>query len=450
MPAAPSRLRLRGAVGWAGLVAAVAGYLPMLLENAGWATGWFVVALLGAGVWYLTSGGWRLPWWWHAIAFAPAVSALIPAIVGWEAVGASRFSRYAYAAVLALAGAAWARDAVRRTAVGVAVSTLLVVEFLWAWFPWWGSGDPTTLMIGTFYWHNQFGVFMAAGVAATALIAVLRTGAPAMWAAAAGAFATTGALSSGSRAAIALTVAALIVALVLGVRRRRWVGAARWAVLVVGAVIVAALMRSPFAFAASGGWSVPTENVTQRGSLDSSWVARLDHWRVAVEMGADSFWSGAGLMRYGVDGVCYARTTFTSNPHSEVLLAWAESGVFAALALATAIIALAVVVVRRVIGDGLLSRRRAPEVLGGALAAAVLLAHLFVDFDAAWAGLTGWLGWMSGLALSGSVRVRTSSRPVRIAVAVAVVAVVAVAVLLVLVDPHATNPLLMRPADAAC
>lgn len=38
----------------------------------------------------------------------------------------------------------------------------------------------------------------------------------------------------------------------------------------------------------------PAGDAVQRGSLNGSWVARLDHWRVAVEMGAANPLSGVG------------------------------------------------------------------------------------------------------------------------------------------------------------
>ena len=70
---------------------------------------------------------------------------------------------------------AWATDDVRRTLLLAALLGATGAQFAQGWLPWWGAQDPEKLFQGTFYWHNQVGIFLAAG-ALLALATLADTG----------------------------------------------------------------------------------------------------------------------------------------------------------------------------------------------------------------------------------------------------------------------------------
>ena len=97
----------------------------------------------------------------HAVGLG-ALVVVLTAPTGWA--GGDDAASYAFAAELGLVVLAWARTPGRRL--------LLLTGVLGAagrassrsgWLPWWGMQDPMKLFEGTFYWHNQVGIFLAAG-----------------------------------------------------------------------------------------------------------------------------------------------------------------------------------------------------------------------------------------------------------------------------------------------
>ena len=183
----------------------------------------------------------------------------------------------------------------------------------------------------------------------------------------------------------------------------------------------------------------------QRGSLDGSWVARLDHWRVAVEMGAANPLSGAGLSHYGVMSVCYDRRWFTSNPHNEWLLGWAEGGLIGLiplLAVAAGLIVLVIGALRSVNGGAL---RADPGRWAVLLGLVVLMVHLAVDFDWAWPSLVAIAGVLGGIAAGAALpaprAVGERSRRRTAVGLVGLVVVLGAGVGGYLMDPKANDPL---------
>lgn len=432
------------------LVVAMLGALHVSRQGAGLAGASVLIGIATAIPLYVAGRGWRLPWWLQLGAAALPTSVILIALAdgGWT--GAGRAGRYAWGALLLLALAAWATSPRRRLLAAAAAALLVLDQYTVAWFPWWGSGDPLTLMLGTFYWHNQFGVYCAAGAAVGVLLAVLARGAFSLLGGVVAVFAGTGVLASGSRADLVLLVVALIAAATLAFLARRWRGLLVWAVVVLGTWVVSRVMASSVLFpsATSAGSPLggnPAGNAVQRGSLDGSWVARLDHWRVAVEMGAANPLSGVGLSHYGVMSVCYDRRWFTSNPHNEWLLGWAEGGLIGLiplLAVAAGLIVLVIGALRSVNGGAL---RADPGRWAALLGLVVLMAHLAVDFDWAWPSLVAIAGVLGGVAAAAALRsARLHRDQPRRAAAIGGVALV---ILLIsgaagyLADPRPNDPL---------
>ena len=66
------------------------------------------------------------------------------------------------------------RIELRRTLLVVALLGAGGAQFAAGWLPWWGAQDPAKLFQGTFYWHNQVGIFLAViGILALAVVVLV-------------------------------------------------------------------------------------------------------------------------------------------------------------------------------------------------------------------------------------------------------------------------------------
>ena len=102
-----------------------------------------------------------------------ALVVVVTAPTGWA--GRHDAGSYVYASHLFVLVAAWAADTCRRTIVLLLVAAAGAAEFAQGWLAYWGGGDPTALFQGTFYWHNQAGIFLAAAALASAAACCLAT-----------------------------------------------------------------------------------------------------------------------------------------------------------------------------------------------------------------------------------------------------------------------------------
>ena len=415
---------------------------------------WLLVGLGSAVPLYIVARAWRLPTWMHIVALALPVSILIVAAIHGYPEGAARASRYAYGAILVLAFAAWATTPRRRVALAVAGGLLAVDQYIAGWYWWWGMDDPDALMLGMFGWHNQFGIYLAIGAALGAVVAMVETRVVMLVGAVIVAFTTAGVAASGSRANMALLVGALLVALVIGVVVHRWRALPRWVALVGVSVGTVFLMRSPIFFSTVEGSPLA---MTERGGFENSWVERVEFWRVGLVMGIDHWFAGVGNANYGQNNVDYGAFAYSSHPHNELVLAWAENGMLGLLPLLAAYLGGVWLIVRSIVRPLDAEPRRISwlpgraELVGdpgrwaGLLALLVALIHAFIDFDWAWPSICALVGLVAGLASAPLVAARagrpTSSR------ALAVLNVGMVAVLLAAaVTGYVIDPLRLIPA----
>lgn len=413
-----------------------------VVRRAGaWAPGAAVAALLAWWATYLTWGsGGREP---HVLSIGsvllalalvavrpwvvpPAALVLTQALVGaaWVVVltaptgaaGTDDAASWTFAAESGLAAYAWARTPLRRQVLLTAVVGAAGAQFALGWLPWWGMQDPTRLFQGTFYWHNQAGIFLAAGaVLALAAVAAGRPVSLLGWALApfcvAGTVYTT---SRGSELALGLGVGVLMVLL----RRRRL---HVLATLALAGVVTWALTGPPF-FADRISPVAGTAN--RSASLVGNGVQRFEDWRRAYEIFLHWPLSGAGFNSFdSAAGIATTRqdTVRTAFAHNGYLQAAADGGL---VLFAPLVLLLAVVVVRMLSDVPQVVRERDAVRAGGVSAVVILLLHSGMDFDWGYPSLLAMLALVSVLALPAPGPVAAGRRSDRLGQALVAFAVV--------------------------
>ena len=345
------------------------------------------------------------------VAFSPT---------GWA--GRDDAAAWVLAAATGLVLLAWAGDEderghteVRRTLLLVALLGAGGAQFAAGWLPWWGAQDPEKLFQGTFYWHNQVGIFLAA-IGVLALATVVRGGSLALlgWVVAplcvAGTFFST---SRGSQ--LSLLLGFILVLALVGGRALL----PRVKVLLAGAlgVAVSAVLTGPPFFAErvspAAGTAARSESFVGNG------VTRLEDWAAAWQVFERWPLTGAGFdgFRAATEAVGVgARAGRTAYVHNGFLQGLTDGGLLLGLPLLAVTIVLAVAVCR-----GLPSAvRRAEGVRVGAGAALlVLVLHSGMDFDWAYPSLLLMPALVAPLALGpvATARRRAAWWPTVLAVA---------------------------------
>lgn len=311
-------------------------------------------------------------------AAAFLVTATAP--TGWA--GADDAASYAIAGQTFLVVAAWARDDGRRMAVLGAVIGAAGLEFAQGWLAWWGSATPTVPFQGTFFWHNQAGIFLAAGaVTSWATIAYgARPLSTLAWVA--GPLAGAGVLfstSRGSQMGLGVSAAVLAGACLLGSDTLRRLARLGGVLLATGAVSVVLTGPPFFAHRTS-----PTAATAVRGAhedLSGNGHQRLEDWRRAWEVFKHWPLSGAGFHSYSsasglvTDNRDHVQTAFA---HNGFLQSLSDGGLLLSLPFWGACVLLAVVAARRLPAA---ARRRDAAQVGGAVLLLLLLCHSGMDFD---------------------------------------------------------------------
>lgn len=342
--------------------------------------------------------------------------------------GLHEAASYAYAGQLGIVVLAWATTRQRRSLLVLAVLAAAAWQFTEGWLAWWGRQDQAELFQGTFYWHNQAGIFLAAG--ALLAFAVVAAGERPLsllaWLVAplctAGVVYTT---SRGSQLGLALGVVLLLALAV----RARGTRAAPWRLL--GAVVLAwtvtnVLTGPPFfgdKVAATAGTAARSESFLGNG------VQRFEDWRRALAIFGEWPLTGAGF--YSYDGATTLVTTrrdgvTTAFAHNGYLQAAADGGLVLAVPLFLAIGAVLVLAVR-----ALPAALRSADLVqaGGLVTLVVLLLHSGMDFDWTYPALLSLAALTATLALPPGGPRSANPAPVRRALAALAVALLVAAVL---------------------
>jgi O-antigen ligase len=363
-----------------------------------------------------------------AVVAVAAIGVCLVAPTGWA--GADVAAGYVYAALVAVVVASYARTTGRRTLLAVAIVLAGIEQFGHALQAWAGSGDSSTAMVGTFYWHNQFAAFLVAPALLGATLAATATnkwvrvvgfvGAP---------VAIAGVVFSSSRATLTVLVIGFAMLTIAAVRAGRNVVLRLVAVGVLGVAFTLALPGPPL----FSHWRSPLAATEERAAAGETVSAngeyRTQFWREAVDVTRAHPLTGAGYHALG-------SASELTSPASWARSSWAHNGFLQAASDGGALLAIPFGAGCLVLGLAALgalrrSRMRLTAEAGVTLAAAVaalgLFAHSAVDFDWSYPGLFAMTGVVAAIAAANRDPGRRTSSALRrtSVVGVAVLAVVA-------------------------
>jgi len=377
-----------------------------------------------------------------------ALAVLLGRAPGWSQADSPAGQLLGLLALVTTVG--FARKPSRRRAVCAFAAAGVLTQFLPAWKAWEGSGDPNTLMLGTFYWHNQLGIWMTALGLLTAAYALNGTRTRARWAA--GCLVTVaGACTvlSTARTDLALFVAGYLLLLPLSLRGRgllRQFGV--WVALPVASLLFLLVLTSPLFFAknwygvaavqTSSNSGTTTSLVGDRGtsSLEHNGGDRLRFDKAALDSWSRNpvLGNGFGSFRYTVVEDVPAGDTISAFTHNGYLEALTSGGVVFAVPFVGVWLSVAWAAVRQLV-RGLRRGAARDPLCGAALAVGVLLAHSAVDFDWHYPSLLVLLGVLGGVLIGSRERESVSRRRTAV-VAVGLAFVVLLTVTASLVEHH--------------
>lgn len=348
---------------------------------------------------------------WLLAPLVAVAALLVLPLSGVGRSGAVAALGYGLCAAFLVAVAAYARTPARRTAVAALLCAGGVAEFGWALVPWWGGGDPSKPMVGTYYWHNQLAVALLLPALLGACLAVVggRPWRSVGWVAAP--LAAAGVVLSTSRATLACLVVGwalvLLVAVIASTARRTAI--LRAVVVTLLALGVTFVLPGPPFFASSVS---PLGGAAARSAagetLDTNAAFRTEFWRESLDALRARPLAGAGYGRLTQVAGPLVPKSWAKSPlsHSGPLQAFADGGLLLGIPV---LLGLGAVVI------GLLRRLRPRPgtgadhalVVSASLTGLALVAHSLVDIDWTYPGLAAQLAVVAGLVLA----VRPAARP---------------------------------------
>jgi O-antigen ligase len=343
------------------------------------------------------------PTWLLAPLVAIAALVVLP-LTGVGRGGAVAALGYGLCAALLFAVAAYARTPARRATVAAVLCAGGVAQFAWALVPWWGGGDPSRPMVGTYYWHNQLAValLLPALLGACLAVAGKRPWRSVGWIAAP--VAAAGVVLSSSRATllclVAGWVAVVAVAVFASVHRRQ--ALVRALVVTLLALSVTFILPGPPLFSVSSSpFSAAAARAAAGETVDANATYRTEFWRESLVVVREHPLAGAGFGRLSQEAGPLVPSSWALSPlaHSGPLQALADGGLLLGLPVLAALVAIVLGLLRRLRPRGAGAADHA-LVIGGALAGLALVAHSLVDIDWTYPGLAAQLGVVVGLVLA--------------------------------------------------
>jgi O-antigen ligase len=316
----------------------------------------------------------------------PAVAALVaPGLIalalnafsatGWS--GLVEASSWLLAGVLAAGIASYARKPTHRNLVVVVLLVVGLQQLAQAWYPWWGGGDPTIGLVGSFYWLNQFAAFQGGIAVLGVAVAMRSSGNLRTFAVVSTPVIAAGVWLSGSRAGLAMWLLGAALVAALGARRVRQSAVVGGQVVV--SFVLAWLLASPALMGAANG--VTGLTAANRGDAASDALHRVDFWHAALTLALRHPWLGTGFDSFGMAST--PLLPVDQEGSSLVHNGWLQPLVDGGLLLAVPVVLItawpALRALRRLRG----ARRGGTDIatVGAAVALLMLLAHSLFDFD---------------------------------------------------------------------
>ncbi|MDP3711829.1 MAG: O-antigen ligase family protein [Mycobacteriales bacterium] len=368
----------------------------------------------------------RLLLWANALGLAAGL-VVLTAPTGLE--GRDEAASYAIVGQLVVLVAAWAKDPIRRLAVVAAVLVFGILQLSMGWLAWWGGADPSNPFIGTFYWHNQAGIALAAAAVAAYGCLLLLDGPLRTLSWVVAPLAAAGTVVSTSRASMGGLVLGLVVVLALGAWQRAWRASARVLVAAAAGWVTSLVLVSPVFFAsADGGGVSPLAGTSARGAaepLSGNTDARLYSWDLAVDVFREWPLTGAGFHGFkSASSQLVGEPQQFAHSHNGFLQAAADGGLALALPVWIGALAFAWIVLRRVVREG---RALEPALLVALPVLGLLVLHAGMDFDWSYPALACATGLVAAIFLTApSVDESTHSRRAGAAVALTLLVLAAV------------------------
>jgi O-antigen ligase len=336
-----------------------------------------------------------------AIAAAPIAVCLIDP-THWF--GASQAATYAYSAVLFVTVRAYADTSARRTALIALVLGAGVAQLAWSMIAWVGGGDPAGLMVGTFYWHNQFAAFLLAPAIIGAGVAAVGTGQLRLAGTVTAIAGSAGVVLSTSRASMALLAGGWLLAGALAVLtaaglRGRLLAAVRFLVLAGVAVAVTVLLPGPplFSHRVSALASTTARGAQQSVSQNSGF--RVDFWRQALSVFGHHPLTGAGFGSFGSQASRLdPNGVHSALVHSGLLQPLSDGGLLLGLPFLLGCLLIGLGLLRRLLPSAWRADQGAVTLV--AVGSLVLAAHSAVDFDWTYPSLMAMSAILAALALA--------------------------------------------------
>lgn len=346
--------------------------------------------------------------WANALGLAAGL-VVLTAPTGLE--GRHEAASYVVTGQLVVLLAAWAKDPLRRLAVLVAVMLFGIGQLSMGWLAWWGSGDPTSPFLGTFFWHNQAGTSLAVAALVAYGCLLLLDGPLRLLAWVVAPLAAAGTVFSTSRASMGGLVLGLALVLGLGVWLRRWRASLRVLIAAAAGWLTSLVLVSPVFFASvdSAGGASPLAGTAARGAaepLSGNTEARLYSWDLAVEVFREWPLTGAGFHGFkSASSQVVGEPQQFAHAHNGFLQAAADGGLVLALPLWIGAIALAAIVVRRLLHEG---KALDPSLMISTPVLLLLVLHAGMDFDWSYPALACATGVVAALFVARSTRTEPS------------------------------------------
>lgn len=320
--------------------------------------------------------------------------------------GATRAAAYGLAAATFVAVASYARG-LRRAYVIVAIVMLAgAVQFYWSFVPWQGGRDQSVAMVGTFYWHNQFGAFLLAP-ALLGLALIVRHRTPWHWAGwVVAPLSIAGIVYSSSRGAMVVAVGSWLLIGVLAACVRpnrgalvRWLGAS-----VLAAGVAVAIAGPPFFPSSASPLAAAQARSSAGETADANGNYRLHMWRESLTVFEHNPLVGVGYGALAPAAEKLTPATWPRSPlaHNDYLQSLAEGGLLLGLPFLIACGGIGIGLVRMIRSR---ARRRIVDVrTGAAVAAAALMVHAAIDFDWSYPALFTLVAVVAAVAIAPVLR----------------------------------------------